>query len=94
MWDKMKLMFSAIWVWILPLLKALASSAGKIVLQEAITACKTVAVTMVNASGTDKKDAAKTAIVAALKAQGVTAETALINASIETAVQFLQSKTN
>jgi len=93
MWDKMKLMFSAIWALVLPLLKTFSSKVGKIVLQEAITVCGQIATTMLAANGPDKKKAAFKIIVADLKSKGIQqVEDSLINAAIETAVQYLKEK--
>jgi hypothetical protein len=93
MWNKMKLMFSAIWVMVLPLLKTFSGKVGKAVLAQAISVCQDVAVSMATANGADKRKAAFKLIVANLKTQGVqNVETSVINAAIETAVQYLEAK--
>jgi len=91
MWDRIKLMFSSIFAWVLPLLKALSSSVGKVVLQEAISVCGGIATTMLAADGTAKKKEAFKQIVTNLKKQGLTdLSDSMINAAIETAVQYIK----
>jgi len=96
MWNKLKMMFSSIWKFVLPLLKVFSSSAGKAVLQSAIKIVSEIAITMANSEGIDKKNAAFKLIIADLKRQGIQIGFAVgesvINAAIETAVQYLKNK--
>ena len=93
MWLRIKLIFSAIGIWIFPLVKTLGSNVGQAVLKEAITVVSDVAVTMVTANDDVKRKAAFTKITANLKDQGLqNLETSVINAAIETAVIYMKSK--
>ncbi len=93
MWDRIKLMFASIWAYVLPLLKALSSTVGKIVLNEAIKVCSEIATSMLTATGPEKKAAAAKAVVKSLKSKGYAdISDAIINAAIETAVQYIKSK--
>jgi len=93
MWNRIKLMFSSIFAWVLPLLKALSTNVGKVVLKEAVSVCGNIATTMLAADGTQKKKEAFEQIVLNLRKQGLTdLSDSMINAAIETAVQFLKAK--
>ena len=93
MWLRIKLIFSAIGIWIFPLVKTLGSNVGKVVLKQAIAVVSDIAVSMVTANDDVKRKAAFDKITADLKAQGLqNLETSVINAAIETAVQFIKSK--
>lgn len=92
-WLKVKLIFSAIGTWVFPLLRSLSTNMGQAVLKQAIVVVKDIAISMAAADNETKRKAAFNAIVASLKKQGLQdLESSVINAAIETAVQFMKSK--
>jgi hypothetical protein len=81
--------FSNEWKYVEPILKLFLTTLGKEVLAQAITVCGQVAVTMAGQAGSAKKTSAFNLIVSNLKANGVsTIENDVVNAAIETAVQY------
>ena len=93
--EKVKLLASSVWDFIAPFVKIFLTKAGQLLAKSAIMAVQAVAISMEEASGSDKRDAAFGLIVDDLKRQGVVigAEitTSLINAAIEAAVQKLKA---
>lgn len=94
MWEKIKILTSSIWAFILPFVRQLMSAVGPILAQAAIAAV-TNAATNAGASNAEKRDAAFNDIVTSLEAQGiklgVDITTSLINAAIEVALQKLKA---
>lgn len=96
MWGKIKLIARSIgsdaWDFIKPLLKVYLTQAGKVLATEAKTAVLTIAATMGDADGSDKRQAAFDLVRGNLEEQGLAIGTAFINAAIETAVVKLKSE--
>ena len=94
MWEKMKLMFSGIWSFVLPFLRELASDAGPILAKAALAAVRVVASNYQGKTSAEKRDAAFSIIRADLQQQGIIigmdVGTSLVNAAIEVAYQKFQ----
>ena len=89
MWDKIKLIVSAVsndtWEFLKPLLKMYATKAGKILAVAALAAVKSVAASYGDADGDTKRKAAFDLISEDLKQQGLELGTSFINQAIEAA---------
>lgn len=96
MWERIKIVTSSIWVFVLPYLKMLMSKAGPILAAAALEAVKVVAANASGATDDQKRNLAFQAIGESLKVQGIAigvdVSTALVNAAIETAVLKLKSE--
>jgi hypothetical protein len=94
MWEKIKLVTSAIFDFCLPFLRQLAKDAGPILAKAALAAVKIVAANYSGATSSAKRDAAFELIADDLKKQGVTIGidigTSLVNAAIEIAYQKIK----
>lgn len=94
--EKLKLVFSRMWDFLAPFVRVFLTSAGNILAASAIAAVKTMAQTMGDADGNDKRKAAFDGIVTDLKRQGITlgvqVTTSMIYAAIEAAVQKLKAE--
>lgn len=96
MWEKMKLVMSSMFDFVLPFLRQLMTAAGPALAQAALAA---VAVAAASAGGTtsnEKRDMAYRQIANDLKMQGiqvgVDVTTSMINAALEVAYQKTQAK--
>lgn len=93
MWEKLKIMSSGIWFFVLPFLRSMMKQTGSILAAAALSAVKAVA-TNTGASGAEKRSAALDMIGQELTAQGikigVDVSTSLVNAALEMAVQKLK----
>jgi hypothetical protein len=93
MWEKIKIMSSGVWLFVLPFLRSMMKQAGPILAAAALSAVKAAA-TNTGASGTEKRAAALDSIGKELQSQGikigVDVSTSLINAALEMAVQKLK----
>jgi hypothetical protein len=91
MWDKIKVIMSSVWEFILPFAKQLMSKGGTLLAAAALEAVKTVANNGVGKSGAEKRDMAFNSIVENLKKEGLAVgtdiSTSLVNAAIEVALQ-------
>jgi len=96
MWERIKIVSSSIWVFVLPYLRMLLSKAGPILAAAALEAVKVVAANASGATDDQKRNLAFQAIGESLKTQGIAigvdVSTALVNAAIETAVLKLKSE--
>ena len=96
MWERIKIVSSSIWVFVLPYLRMLLSKAGTILAAAAFEAVKVVAANASGATDDQKRNLAFQAIGESLKVQGIAigvdVSTALVNAAIETAVLKLKSE--
>ena len=88
----MKLWASAVWAFILPMIRSFLTKEGAVLIVAAKDAVKSVSETMPGATGAEKRSAAMRIIVSALASQGVTIASSLIFAAIETAVQGNKDK--
>lgn len=90
MFEKLKIMMSSVWTFVLPFFKMMMSQAGPILAQAALAAVQAVAANASGATDAQKRDMAFKEIVRDLEKQGirigVEVSTSLINAAIETAV--------
>jgi hypothetical protein len=84
--EKLKFIVSEVWAFLLPFIKILLTSGGKILMNAALEAVQACA-SMKDASGAQKRDAAFAIITAKLTGAGVEMATSVINAAIEAAVQ-------
>jgi hypothetical protein len=96
MFEKLKIISSSIWTFVLPFLRLMLSKAGPILAQAALAAVQAVAANASGASSSQKRNQAFELISADLRNQGikvgVDVSTALVNAAIETAVLKLKEK--
>lgn len=94
MWEKVKIIMSNIWVFVLPFLRQLMKQAGPVLASAALAAVQATASSLKAASGTEKRQAAFDAIVADLSSQGlqigIDVSTSMINAAIEVALQKIK----
>lgn len=92
--DKLKIIFSWIWGFVAPFLKALLNQYGPILAAAALEAVKITANNMRGATDAEKRDYAYRLIVQNLKDKGVevgvNVGTATVNAAIEMAVLKLK----
>lgn len=90
MWEKIKLINSAIFAFVLPFLRQMMSQAGPILAAAAVKAVAVVAENAYGASGTQKRELAFREIELELKKQGIRigadVATSMVNAAIELAV--------
>jgi hypothetical protein len=95
MWERIKIVTSSIWAFVLPFLRQLLTQAGPVLMTSAMTAVKLIADNGLGSSGEQKRDMAFRAIAADLQAKGieigVQVTTSMINAAIEVAVQKLKA---
>ena len=96
MWEKIKLINSQIFAFVLPFLRQMMSAAGPILAAAAVQAVQAIAAnTGSTATGAEKRDAAFSAIAANLEKQGVKVGTdvavSMVNAAIELAVAQVKS---
>lgn len=93
MWEKIKIMSSDIWFFILPFLRQMMKQAGPILAAAALNAVKAVAGNT-GASGAEKRATALELIGQELQTQGikigVDVSTSLVNAALEMAVQKMK----
>ncbi len=87
--QKMKLVFSGIWDFVGPFVAMLLKQGGALLLTVAVDAVRNVSVSMPNASGSEKRDAAFNIIKGQMKEKGCDVATSVINSAIEVAVQKL-----
>lgn len=94
--DKLKLLFSSAWDFLVPFVRLFLSRAGQEVLPLALLAVRRMAETMGQADGEAKRTAAFEQIKADAARKGLTVgvdvTTSLINAAIEVAVQSLKAR--
>lgn len=95
MFEKMKIVMSSIWSFVLPFLRQLITGAGPILAAAALQAVKIVAENASGATSSQKRNLAFQAIGESLKVQGIAigvdVSTALVNAAIEAAVIKMKS---
>lgn len=93
MWEKIKIMSSGIWFFVLPFLRSMMKQAGPILAAAALNAVKAVA-SNTGASGAEKRATALDMIGQELQTAGikigVDVSTSLVNAALEMAVQKLK----
>jgi hypothetical protein len=92
MLEKFKLLMSSTMKFLLPMLRVLLSDTGAILMQAALKAVEEVQISMVDASGSDKRKAAFEKIVAELAVAGIKIEVSFIFAAIEAAVIKMKEK--
>lgn len=96
MWEKIKIIMSSIWEFVLPFLRQLMHQAGPVLAAAALSAVKVTASSLKDASGAEKRQAAFDAIVADLGKQGlqigIDVSTSMINAAIEVALQKIKAE--
>lgn len=94
MWEKVKMMSSGIWSFVLPFLRSMMTKAGPILAAAALNAVSVVA-TNAGASGSEKRAVALDLIGQELKSQGirigVDISSSLVNAALEMALQKLKA---
>lgn len=94
MWERIKIMSSGIWGFILPFVRQMMSSVGPILASAAIAAVKATAENAVGVTNAQKRDMAYEAIVADLTKSGIKVGvdigSSMVNAAIEVAVQKLK----
>lgn len=90
--EKMKVVFSGLWVWLQPIVMVLLKQGGDILLKMALDAVKITADGMSGATDNQKRDAAYSLILNNAKSAGITATTSAINLAIEMAVQKLKER--
>jgi len=89
MWERIKLMMSSVWSFLLPFLKIFLSKIGPILADAAMQAVAALATS--DMSGSDKRDAAFKQIENTLKSKGIEVGASVINSAIEAAVQNLKA---
>lgn len=89
MWEKMKILMSTVWEFLLPFFRQMMTESGQILANVAMNAVTAVA--KGELSDSDKRTAAFNIIISQLEKQGIELGTSLINAAIEAAVQKLKS---
>lgn len=89
MWEKMKILMSGIWEFLLPFFRQMATQSGQILATAAMAAVTAAAQGQM--TDAEKRDAAFNAILADLEKQGISMGTSIINAALEAAVQKLKS---
>lgn len=96
MWEKIKIISSSVWSFVLPFLRQLLSKAGPILAAAALEAVKIVASNASGATDSQKRDMAFRIIGDKLKAEGIAigidVSTALVNAALEIAVLKFKSE--
>ena len=90
--DNLKIMFSKIFEFFLPLIKKFLAEGGPIILALAFEIIPVIAMTHKNAEGDAKRKEAFRQISERAKAQGIVISSSLINAAIELAVAKLKEK--
>lgn len=95
MWDRLRIITSSIWQFVLPFLRQMMTKAGPVLATSALAAVKLVAENLNDKSGAEKRDLAFATIKSDLASKGVEigvqVSTSMINAAIEMAVQKLKS---
>jgi hypothetical protein len=97
MWEKLKILSSSVWTFLLPFVRQMISKSGTILAAAALEAVKAVASNLTGATNNEKRDLAFNSIVRNLESQGikvgVDVGTSLVYAAIETAVQAMKAET-
>jgi len=89
-WIKLKMFFGNVGDFLMPFVKIFISQAGQILMNTALKVVMDIAKDPSLATDQAKRDAAFQAIMADLKAKGITLGTSTINAAIEAAVQKIK----
>lgn len=89
-WEKIKVMTSAVWDFLQPIVKILITETGKVLMQIAIDVVKSLA-TNTTMSGSEKRDAAFKLISSELETKGMQVGVSVTNLAIEMAYAKLKN---
>lgn len=90
MWEKMKILMSGVWEFLLPFFRQMMTQSGQILASAAMAAVTAAA--QGDMTNEERRTAAFNSILADLQKQGISMGTSIINAALEAAVQKLKDK--
>jgi hypothetical protein len=91
MFEKLKFIVSEVWLFLLPFIRVMLTDAGRVLAVVAMNAVTTVASTMGDAAGEEKRAEAFNLITSDLTSKGIMIGTSFINAALEAAVIKLKA---